>query len=332
MKQKNIFVTGGAGFIGSNIVADQLEKGRSVRTIDSLVTGQLSNIEPFLNNPSFHFEKADLNHWEGLAETIEWADCIFHMAGSVGQKFVLKNPVYTISNNIHGCELILKAMKKLNSKARLLIASTSEVYCNSKENPDGSVSEEAVVSFHSDNFLQETYPISKLVNEIMALSYAYENNLHCTIARIFNTIGINQSKAYGMVVPTFIEQAMSNQPITIYGDGLQSRSFSDARDTRAALDLLLSTEKSKGEIVNVGNDKECSIIHLAELIKQKTKSHSKITYLTYQEAYGVPFTDVRRRKPNLSKLKQITNFTPRWLLDDTINLILEHKVARSSWP
>lgn len=325
MKEKNILVTGGAGFIGSNLVADQLAKGRHVRVVDNLITGRMNNLEASLKNPALHFEQADLDTWKNLAEAVEWADCIFHMAASVGQRFVLGNPIYTITNNIQGCEAILKAMEKVNSKARLLIASTSELYCHSQENPDGTVSEDAVISIHSDNFLQETYPISKLVNEIMTLSFAYEKGLHCTIARIFNTIGVNQTGIYGMVVPTFIRQALNHEPLTVYGDGLQSRSFSDVRDTITALDLLLNTSESKGQIVNVGNDKECSIIELANLVKRKTNSQSKIIYMSYQEAYGVPFTDVRRRQPNLQKLKRLTNFQQRWSLEDSIDSILQHK-------
>lgn len=325
MKQKNILITGGAGFIGSNLAADQLAKGRQVRVVDNLVTGRMNNLEPYLKNPALHFEQADLGNWKNLEEAVEWADCIFHLAGSVGQRFVLNNPIYTITNNIQGCEAILKAMDKVNRKASLLIASTSELYVHSQENPDGTVSEGAIISVHSDNFLQETYPISKLVNEIMTLSFAYEKGLHCTIARIFNTIGVNQTGVYGMVVPTFIKQALSHQPLTVYGDGLQTRSFSDVRDTITALDLLLDTPASKGEIVNVGNDKECSIIDLANLVKRKTNSRSEIIYMSYKEAYGVPFTDVRRRQPNLQKLKRLTNFNQRWSLEDTIDSILQHK-------
>lgn len=329
MEKKNILVTGGAGFIGSNIVADQLAKGHHVAAVDNLVTGRMENLALSLKNPAFKFYQADLNQWDQIEEIIAWADCIFHMAGSVGQRFVLKNPVYTISNNIHGCENILKAMAKVNPKARLLIASTSELYCHSQENPDGTVSEDAIVSIHADNFLQETYPIGKLVNEVMALSFAYEKGLHCTIARIFNTIGVNQSGAYGMVVPTFIKQALKNEPITIYGDGKQTRSFSDVRDTINALDLLISTPQSKGEVVNVGNDKECSINALADLIKKKTQSQSKIVYMSYEDAYGVPFTDVRRRQPDLKKLKRLTNYQEKWTLADTIDSILENLSKKS---
>jgi UDP-glucose 4-epimerase len=323
MKQKNILITGGAGFIGSNLAAYQLAKGNQVCIVDNLITGRMSNLEPLLKNPALRFEKADIADWKNLPEIVEWADYIFHMAGSVGQFFVLNHPIFTLSNNIHGCEAILKAMEKSNPKARLLIASTSELYVHSKENPDGTVSEDAIVSIFSDNFLQETYPVGKLVNEIMTQSYAYEKGLHCTIARIFNTVGVNQTGAYGMVVPSFIKQALSHQPLNVYGDGLQTRSFSDVRDTINALDLLLNTPESKGQIVNVGNDKECSILELAHLVLKKTNSPSEIRHVSYEEAYGVPFTDVRRRQPDLKKLKRLTGFKERYTLADTIDSILE---------
>jgi UDP-glucose 4-epimerase len=322
---KNILITGGSGFIGSNMTAYQLARGNHVWVVDNLVTGRLSNLEPLLSNPSLNFEQADLLSWSNLLKVVEWADDIFHFAGSVGQKFVLNNPIYTITNNIHGCEEILKAMAKVNQNARLVIASTSELYCLSKENLDGTVSENAIMSFLPNQFLQDTYPVGKLVNEIMALAYGYEKGLHCTIARIFNTIGINQTLAYGMVVPTFINQAMSNIPLTIYGDGLQTRSFSDVRDTVSALDLLINLPKSRGEIVNVGNDKECRILDLAHLICKKTNSQSKMIFIPYQEAYGVPFTDVKRRQPSLKKLKELTGFEQKWSLEDTIDNILINK-------
>ncbi len=323
MNKKNILITGGAGFIGSNMAVHQLAKGNAVWAVDNLMTGRKSNIEPLLLNPAFRFEEADLAAWKHLPKAVEWADYIFHFAASIGQRFVLNNPVYTITNNIRSCEEILKAMDKVNHNARLLVISTSELYCHSEENPDGTTSEDAIICFLSNNFLQDTYPVSKLVNEVMALSYGYEKGLHCTIARIFNTIGANQCSTYGMVVPTFIEQALNNKPITIYGDGLQSRSFSDVRDTIRALDLLLQAPDSKGEIVNVGNDVECTILELANLVRKKTNSKSEIVYMNYKDAYGVPFVDVRRRQPDLTKLKRLTNFEPQWTLENTIEYLIE---------
>ena len=316
-----ILVTGGAGFIGSNMARYQLSKGNDVWIVDNLITGRMSNLDDIL--PKIQFDEADLANWPKISQAVAWADEIYHFAGSVGQLFILKNPVYTITNNIHGCENILKAMTQVQSKARLIIASTSELYCYSEEDPDGTTSEDAMMSMPPNQFLQNTYPIGKLVNEVMAFSYAYEKGLHCTVARIFNTIGMNQSGSYGMVVPTFIKQATQNKPITVYGDGKQTRSFSDVRDTITALDMLIKVDASNGQIVNVGNDKECSINELAQLIKTKAKSTSEIEYMSYEQAYGVPFTDVRRRQPNLKKLKELTGFEHRYTLEDTIDHILQ---------
>lgn len=325
----HILITGGAGFIGSNMASYQLKNGNDVWIVDNLVTGRLSNIQPYLSHQNLRFDEAELSSWPNLLEAVEWADYIFHFAGSVGQYFVLNHPILTLTNNIHGCEQILKAMEQANPKARLLIASTSELYCHSIENRDGVVQENATISFITNNILQDTYPVGKLVNEVMALAYVYEKGFHCTIARIFNAIGVNQSPAYGMVVPRFIEQAINNEPLTIYGDGLQTRSFSDVRDLTHALNLVLRTEESKGEIINVGNDKECSIIDLAHLIRKKTNSQSEIFYMSYQDAYGVPFTDVRRRQPDLSKLRRLTGFEPQWSLEETIDHILSASNKKS---
>lgn len=321
---KHVLVTGGAGFIGSNLIREILSHGDKVWAVDNLSTGRLKNLAPFEGNAKFRFSEADLTEWDELGAAVKWADRIYHMAATVGQRRVLANPIPTISGNIRGCELILQAIHDQKAHARLLIASTSEVYCHSATDPDGKISETADLVFFSGQFVQETYPVSKLVNEIMGLSYAATSGIHCAIARLFNTIGVNQCSTYGMVVPSFIEQALANKPMTVFGDGKQSRSFSDVRDTVKALVLLLESPESNGQIVNVGHDKECSILQLAELIKKMTGSSSKIEFLSYQEAYGIDeFTDVRRRRPNLAKLAAITGFTDRYTLEDTISEILK---------
>lgn len=330
MAHRNVLVTGGAGFIGSHVARHHLALGDSVWVVDNLQAGRLSNIEPFKSNPKFQFDQAPVQAWPKLKEAVKWADRIYNIAGNVGQRLILSNPTATMSNNIRVLEAVLEAMVETGSQARIITASTSEMYINSEENPDGTVSEDALVIMPSGKFLQESYPISKLANEIDLLSYAHTKNIHGTIARIFNTIGTNQSAQYGMVVPTFIEQATSGKPLTIYGDGLQTRSFSDARDTVTALQLLLDNPKSKGEIVNVGDDRECSILDLAKLVLKTTQSKSEIRYLTYEEAYGVAdFEDVRRRCPDLRKLRQMTGFHPKYALKDTIEEIYHQKMVGS---
>lgn len=322
MSENHVLVTGGAGFIGSHVVAHHLANGDQVWAMDNLHSGRLENIAPFRSNPNFLFDQGDLRNWPKLKEAVKWADRIFHMASYVGQKMVLKNPIDTLSNNINCCESLLSAMSAAESNARLLIASTSSVYCHNKVGADGMVRETDDLIVPSGKFLQECYPTSKLINEIMALAYVHEKGLHCVLARLFNTVGVNQSPAYGMVVPNFVEQALAQQPITVFGDGLQSRSFSDARDTARALNLLLENPESKGEIVNVGDDRECSINDLAQMVKQLTKSNSEIRHLTYQEAYGVDFVDVRRRRPDLQKLRRLTGFRPQYSIKETVEEVI----------
>lgn len=321
-RKENILVTGGAGFIGSHIITHHLDKGDHVWAVDNLQTGHLKNIESYRKNSKFLFNQEDVCTWIKLGEAVKWADKIYHMAATVGQRMVLGNSVNTITNNIQACESILKAMADTESKARLIIASTSEVYCHLSSHDGKHLSEDAFLNFTSGKFLQETYPLSKYVNEVMALSYTFQKGLDCTIARIFNTIGVNQSSAYGMVLPNFIEQALAQKPLTVYGDGLQTRSFCNVKDTVMALNTLLDTPESKGGIFNVGDDHECSIIDLAKLVIKKTKSKSETTFIPYKEAYGVDFTDVKTRCPNLHKLQQLTGFHPQYNLEQTIEMII----------
>lgn len=320
----HVLITGGAGFIGSNLAELLLSKGDKVWVVDNLQTGQMKNIQPFEKNKHFRFSNADICDWKELKEAVSWADRIYHLAANIGQKKVLANPLQTICGNIKGCEVILDAIHQTKSKARILISSTSEVYYHSESDSEGRVKEHTMIKFPSGKFRQEAYPLSKLVNEVMLQGYAHAFGIPCVVARIFNTIGVNQCATYGMVVPTFIEQALANQPFTVFGDGEQKRSFSDVRDTIQALYLLLESSNADGEIVNVGNDSECSINDLAKLVKEITNSSSEVKYLTYQEAYGVDeFEDVRRRRPNLTKLKKLTGFTHSYTLKETIQEILK---------
>lgn len=322
MSEKHILVTGGSGFIGSHIVGHHLQRGDQVWAVDNLQTGCLENIAPFSGHHSFQFDKADIRHWSKLQDAIAWADRIYHAAADVGQRFVIANPIDTLYNNTHSFERVLQLMCAVNSKARLLLTSTSELYSYSIENSDGTISEDALISLPSGKFVQQTYPASKLINEVTALAYTHEKGIFCTIVRIFNTIGLNQASAYGMVVPNLVEEALSNQPLTIFGDGTQSRSFGNVHDTVAALALLLENQDSKGEIVNVGCDRECSILDLALIIRKQAGSNSQIRYVPYKEAYGIDFIDVKRRRPDLKKLKKLTGFTPQWTLEQTIDEII----------
>lgn len=320
---KNILVTGGAGFIGSHIALHHLNKGDAVTVIDNLLSGNTKNIEPFKKFTHFKFIQADICTYQGLQELVYGSDSIYHMAAIVGQKLVLSQKTQTLSQNIKGCEVILEGMCHADKPIKLLIASTSSLYIHSQSK--GQVlKEDDMLHFPSGEYLQETYRLSKLVNEVMALSYVKTKGLHCTLARFFNTIGLNQTGRYGMVVPNFVEQALKGIPITVFGDGLQTRSFCNAIDASMACDLLLENPKSKGEIVNIGNDRPISILDLAKLVKKLAKSSSEIRYVSYQEAYGIDFHDVHERKPCIDKLISLTGFRPQWTLEETIESIIQH--------
>jgi UDP-glucose 4-epimerase len=325
MGKLKVFVTGGAGFIGSNIVKNHLERGDTVWAVDNLQTGNKSNIAPFLANSSFRFDEADMRAWPHLIEAVHGADRIYHMAANVGQRFVISQPLNTLTDNIESYEVLLKALATSPKKGRLLLASTSEVYRFCPASAEGSL-EESLVSLPSGKYIQETYPLGKLVNEVMTLGYIKEKGIWATIARLFNTIGPNQSPAYGMVVPTFIQQAVENRPLTVYGDGTQTRSFCDIRDVTEAFFRLLESDAALGEIVNVGNYREFTIQDLAKEVIEVTQSKSNIEFVPYKKAYGFDFIDVKARKPNLQKIKQITGFSPKWTLRETLKEIIHEKI------
>ena len=323
MAKKKVLVTGGAGFIGSHIVHSHLENGDEVWVVDNLQTGRIENIEDCLRNPRFRFDRDDLRIWPYLDEAVSWATHIYHMIADVGQKYVLTHPIDTLSNNIESLERMLLAMCETKSNAYLLFSSTSEIYGHSHIKNDGTIDEQAIVSFASGEFLQQTYPLSKLVNETMLLSYKHEKNIKCVIARLFNTVGLNQTATYGMVFPNFIEEALIGRPITVYGDGTQSRSFCNVHDTVRALSMIIDHPDCNGQIVNVGCDRETSILDLAHMIKNITGSNSPIEFIPYKKAYGCDFVDIMRRRPNLAKIKQLTGYEPHWNLEDTIREVAE---------
>lgn len=312
----HILVTGGAGFIGSHIVEYHLSKGNKVHAIDDLSTGSKENILPFLENPDFRFDEVDVLTWKELDKAAAWADNIYHMAAVVGLFKVLSEPVKTLAVNIAGCERLLRAAHAGNWNPKIIIASSSEVYGSRTIVPFQEDVELTVGSIYS---LRWNYATSKLANETFGSSYSRKFEMNITISRLFNTIGPRQTGRYGMVVPRFVKQAVSNTPITVFGNGTQTRCFCDVRDTVVALDMLASNPESKGQVVNVGNDREISIKELAELVKERAGSTSQIIYIPYNEAYGEGFVDIPKRKPSLEKLFSLINFQYKWSLEDTID-------------
>ena len=310
-----ILITGGAGFIGSHLADFYLKKSDEVRIIDDLSTGSEQNITQFKDNSAFSFVNVDLLNYQELSDDIKWADRIYHMAAVVGVKRVLEDPLRVLMCNINGCERLLKTMFQSGSKAKVILASSSSVYGHATPAPQ---SEKNDISIDAKMDKLWSYALSKIVNETYGLSYYRTKHLPVIIARLFNCIGPRQTGQYGMVVPTFVTSAIQGDSITIFGDGNQTRSFCDVRDTVTMLTLLADTDKCIGEIINVGNDREISMNDLAKLVIKETNSSSSIKHIPYREAYGEDFVDVMSRRPDLTKLHQLIDFKPRWRLEETI--------------
>jgi UDP-glucose 4-epimerase len=322
----HVLITGGAGFIGSHLAERHLAQGDQVYVVDNLSTGSLSNLKPFRGHPAFRFAEADILHWNGLGEAVAWADRIYHMAAIVGVKKVLEDPVAVMATNMTGTERILRAIHHGGWNPQVIIASTSEVY---GFNSQSSFAETDHIVLPSAGRLRWAYAVTKLADEFLAFSYARKYGLNIVVVRLFNTIGPNQVGHYGMVVPSFVKQAVSNEPLTIYGDGTQTRSFCDVRDTVVALDHLAGCPAAWGEVVNVGNDQEISIRDLAELIVQRAGSSSPLHFISYLDAYGEEFEDISHRRPVLNKLRALTGFQPEWTLNETLDDLIERECTKN---
>ena len=322
----HVLITGGAGFIGSHLAERHLALGDQVYVVDNLSTGSLSNIESMRAHPGFRFAEANILHWNGLGEAVAWADRVYHMAAVVGVKKVLEDPVAVMATNMTGTERILSAIHKGGWNPQVIIASTSEVY---GFNTNESFAETDNIVLPSAGRLRWAYAVTKLADEFLAFSYARKYGLNIVVVRLFNTIGPNQVGHYGMVVPRFIKQAVCNQPLTVYGEGRQTRSFCDVRDTVVALDQLAGCPEAWGEVVNVGNDQEISIRDLATLIAKRTRSNSPIHFMSYKDAYGEEFEDVTHRRPQLNKLRALTGFAPVWSLDDTLDDLIDRERVKN---
>ena len=318
----HILITGGAGFIGSNLAAYHLKKGDTVHVVDDLSTGSLENIRSLLAHPGFTFSQANILIWDAIHDAVRGTDRIYHLAAIVGVKKVLEDPRAVMAVNIAATERLFRAVDAVRPQTKLLIASSSEVY---GFNVNQVFKETDDVVLRSGGRLRWCYAITKLSDEYLAYAFLKKSNISVSIVRLFNTIGQHQTGRYGMVVPNFIHQAVHNLPITIYGEGTQTRSFCDVRDTIVAFDLLLSTPGANGEIVNVGNDHEISITELAKLIVKRSGSQSELQYQTYQEAYGLEFEDITHRRPDLDKLRNLTGFKNQWTLEQAIDLLIEQE-------
>lgn len=312
-------VTGGAGFIGSHLSESILKQNDEVWIIDNLSTGSINNIEHLKSHPKFHYKIDSIFNAPLLAELIDNCDVVFHLAAAVGVRLIVESPVNTIETNIGGTEIVLKLANKKNKT--VLIASSSEVYGKSNKIPFDEDDDTIMGSTAKSRW---SYACSKAIDEFLALAYWREKKLPTTIVRLFNTVGPRQTGRYGMVIPRFVQQALTNEPITIYGSGKQSRCFADVSDVVSGLLKLVNHPKSIGEVFNMGNNQEITIEALANKVKEKTKSISEIKYIPYDEAYESGFEDMQRRVPNLNKIKRIIDYTPSLNIDQILDRIIHY--------
>jgi nucleoside-diphosphate-sugar epimerase len=314
-----VLITGGAGFVGSHLSEALLERGDEVFILDNLSTGSIENVVHLKGNPRFHYTIDTVSNEPVLAELIDRCDIVVHLAAAVGVKLIVEQPVHTIETNVHGTEVVLKHANK--KKKLVLIASTSEVYGKSTEVP---FREDADLVLGPTAKHRWAYACSKMIDEFLALAYWKERKLPVIVVRLFNTVGPRQTGQYGMVIPNFVRQALAGQPITVFGDGTQSRSFTYVGDVVKAMVALIDEPRAIGQVFNIGNGKEISIRQLAEKVKQLTGSQSEIVLVPYEKAYEAGFEDMPRRVPDIGRIQSLVGYQPTVELDETLTRVIEH--------
>lgn len=316
-----ILITGGAGFIGSHLAEFHLARGDRVCAIDDLSTGAAANLAPHADNGRLEVITDDVVTWPGLDTAVARADRIYHLAAVVGMFRVLEQPVEVTRVNVLGTERVLAAMARADRRVPVILASSSSVYGRAAT---ADMREDAELALSPTSPLL-SYEVSKLANEVQGLAYARAHGLPVTIVRLFNTIGPRQTGTYGFVVPRFVQQALAGAPITVFGDGSQTRSFCDVRDTVATLDALADASSARGQVVNIGNTREITIRQLAELVRARAGSASPLEYVPYTQAYGRPFEQVHQRRPDLTRLHGLVAVRPQWTLEATVDDLLQRQ-------
>lgn len=315
----NYLITGGAGFIGSHLAEALLEAGHRVEIIDDLSTGSILNIEHFKAHPRFRYVLDTMMNRSVLTEIVDRADVVVHLAAAVGVRLIVESPVRTIETNIKGTELVLELASK--KKKKVLIASTSEVYGKATKVP---FCEDDDLVMGATNKGRWSYACSKMIDEFLALAYWKEKQVPTVVVRLFNTVGPRQTGQYGMVVPRFISQARKGEPLTVYGDGSQRRCFTWVGDVVRALIALSEHPGAVGEIFNLGNTEEVTILELAERAKAFTGSHSPIVFIPYEQAYAEGFEDMPRRVPSIEKANRLIGYRPTLGLDGILKSVSEY--------
>ena len=318
-----VLITGGAGFIGSHLADAYLQRGDEVMVIDDLSTGTIDNIQHLKSNPKFHYTIDSVHNQPVTAELVDQCDVVVHLAAAVGVKLIVESPVRTIETNVRGTEVVLALANK--KQKRVLLASTSEVYGLSADVP---FKEDGNLVMGATTKGRWSYACSKAIDEFLALAYWREKKLPTTIVRLFNTVGPRQTGRYGMVIPTFVKQALAGRPITVYGDGKQTRCFGYVGDVVGALIKLMDTPESIGQVFNIGSTEEISILQLAEKVKELTQSTSEIVFVPYDDAYEEGFEDMPRRVPDITKINQLVGFKAEMTHDGILETVISFHRGR----
>ncbi|MFY9457345.1 MAG: NAD-dependent epimerase/dehydratase family protein [Candidatus Spechtbacterales bacterium] len=319
-KQKTVFITGGAGFIGSHLAEKLLAQGKKVFVLDNFSTGRLENIKHLTSGKNFVFKKGSVLNKSLVRRMAMGVDEIYHLAAAVGVQTIMDKPLDSLILNIRGTENILEAGEE--RKTPIMLVSTSEIYGKNKKLPFHEEDDRVYGSAYNYRW---GYALSKGIDEFLGLAYFREKGMPVRIVRLFNVIGPRQTGEYGMVVPRFIRQALRGESITIHGTGRQTRTFADIDDITSALIKIMSHPKSRGEIYNLGSDEEISITNLAKKVLRLTESSSKVLYIPHDQVYGKGFEDMQHRRPDISKVKKLINYRPKHFLDNTIRRIIAHE-------
>jgi UDP-glucose 4-epimerase len=318
-------ITGGAGFIGSHLAEELLQRGEEVVIIDDLSTGRFENIAHLKGHPGFSYVIDTIQNRAVMAELVDGADVVYHLAAAVGVRLIIESPVQTIETNVKGTEIVLELAAK--KRKRVVIASTSEVYGKANVLP---FSEDHDLVLGATTISRWSYACSKAIDEFLALAYFREKHVPLVVVRFFNTVGPRQASRYGMVVPNFVRQALRKEPITVFGDGQQSRCFTWVGDAASAVIALSRQGEATGQVFNIGSQEEITIAGLAQLVKEKTQSPSPIVFVPYDKAYEEGFEDMRRRVPDLTKIHRTIGYKPTVDLSSILDRIIEYYRNRTA--
>jgi UDP-glucose 4-epimerase len=307
-------ITGGSGFIGSHLIEALLERGERVIALDDLSTGRRSNVRRIAKHPNFELVVGSVLDELMVDELVHRCDVVVHLAAAVGVKLIVEQPLRSFTTNIRGSEIVVGAAHRYRRK--ILVASTSEIYGKNGSEPLGESADRILGATSTARW---SYSTAKAVDEILALAYHRERGLQAVVARLFNTVGPRQSPAYGMVIPRLVRQAIANEPLTVFGDGQQSRCFCHVTDVVRALVGLLDRDDAAGEVFNIGASEEVTIRELAERVIERSKSSSTVSLVPYSDAYAAGFEDMRRRVPDTAKIREFMDWRPRRSLDDILD-------------